>query len=130
MLTACGSFLGVGSLRRGNVDHVKVADWEPSSIYTDSDIEAAIQTVKDYFEKEFGGCTLTELEYVGDASADEFESWAATYNADEAIIFLSSFDVDSSGGDGSFEANSTYEHWNWILVRSKGGTWRHVTHGY
>ena len=122
MLTACGS--------GGNIDNVKVSDWKPSEIYTDNDIESAIQTVKDYFKREFKGCTLTKVGYVGDTFSDTFNEWADQYHADEAIVLYSSFDVDSSGGDGSLEPNSTYENWQWILVRSANGGWKHVTHGY
>ena len=120
-LAACGG---------GKVDNVRVADWKPSEIYTDGDIEAAIQTVKEYFKQEFDGCTLTKIGYVGDTFADEFAKRAQQYNADEAIILYSSFDVDSSGGDGSLNPNSTYDNWQWILVRNANGAWRHADHGY
>lgn len=46
------------------------------------------------------------------------------------MVLLSSFDVDSSGGDGSLNPNSTYDNWMWILVRTKDGQWKHVDHGY
>lgn len=48
----------------------------------------------------------------------------------KSIALLSSFDVDSSGGDGSLNPNSTYNDWKWILVRTNGGQWQHVDHGY
>ena len=57
------------------------------------------------------------------------EKMAAKY-ADEVIVLISSFDVDSSGGDGSLNPNSTYTRWSWILVRNKNGKWKHVDHGY
>ena len=110
--------------------NVKVPDWKPSEIYTDTEIEAAIKTVKEYFKKEFDGCTLTKVGYVGDTFADEFAERAEQYNADEAIILYSSFDVDSSGGDGSLNPNSTYDDWQWILIRNANGEWRHADHGY
>lgn len=121
MLTACDG---------GNAAHVKVLDWEPSEIYTDSDIESAVQTVKDYFRKEFDGCTLTEIEYAGDSVSLSEAEYAKRYHADEVIVLYSSFDVDASGGDGSLNPNETYDGWLWILVREKGGTWKHVDHGY
>lgn len=124
ILTACGGRNG------GNIDSVQVPDWKPSGIYSDDDIEAAYQTVKDYFSDKFYGCTLTKLYYPGDTFVDEFNEWAERYDADEAIIILSSFDVDSSGGDGSFNPNSTYNDWNWILIRNNGGDWEHVDYGY
>lgn len=115
---------------KGNIDNVEIPDWKPSEIYTDDEIEAAFQTVKDYFSKEFDGCTLTKLYYPGDTFADEFSEWATQYGADEAIVIYSSFDVGSSGGDGSLEPNSTYEDWKWVLVRNANGKWEHITHGY
>lgn len=114
----------------GNTDNVRIPDWEPSEIYSDDDIEAAFKTVKDYFGNEFDGCTLTKLYYPGDTYVDEFNEWAERYDADEAIVILSSFDVDSSGGDGSFNPDSTYDCWNWILIRNDDGDWEHVDHGY
>ena len=125
LFAGCG-----GKAGGGNIDSVHVPDWKPSEIYSDDDIEAAFQTVKDYFSDEFDGCTLTKLYYPGDTCADEFHEWAEQYGADEAIVLLSSFDVDSSGGDGSLNPNSTYDGWNWILIRSDGGDWEHVDHGY
>ena len=114
----------------GNTDNVYMPDWKPSEIYSDDDIEAAYQTVKDYFGSKFNGCTLTKIYYPGDTYADEFMEWAKQYNADEAIVILSSFDVDSSGGDGSLNPDSTYDDWKWILIRNNGGAWEHADHGY
>ncbi|HAD55659.1 MULTISPECIES: hypothetical protein [Clostridia] len=125
VLAGCG-----GKNSGGNIDNVQIPDWKPSEIYSDSDIEAAFQTVKDYFGNEFDGCTLTKLSYPGDTYADEFYEWAEQYDADEAIVILSSFDVDSSGGDGSLNPDSTYDDWKWILIRNDSGNWEHVDHGY
>lgn len=79
---------------------------------------------------EFTGCTLTQLCYPGDASADLFTEWAEECEADEAIVLYSSFDTDASGGDGSLEPNTTYDDFQWILVRDNGGTWEVKTYGY
>lgn len=125
------AFTGCGGKNGGEIiDNVQIPDWKPSEIYSDSDIEAAYQTVKDYFRSEFGGCTLTKLYYPGDTYADRFDEWAKRYDVDEAIVILSSFYVDSSGGDGSFNPNSTYDYWQWILIRNTGGDWECVSHGY
>lgn len=119
-----------GKNNGGNIDNVQIPGWKSSEIYSDDDIEVAYQTVKDYFKNEFDGCTLTKLSYSGDTYADEFNKLAEQYDADEAIVILSSFDVDSSGGDGSLNPDSTYDNWNWILIRNDGGDWEHVDHGY
>ena len=118
-LSACG-----GDISRVNTHNVN------SEIYSQEDINAAIDTIKKEFMMNWGGCTLTEIYYAGDDSSKDHQDWADRNNADEVIVLVSSFDVDSSGGDGSLNPNSTYSDWSWILVRTNGGKWQHVDHGY
>ena len=118
-LSACG-----GDISRVNTHNVN------SEIYSQEDINAAIDTIKKEFMMNWGGCTLTEIYYAGDDSSKDHQDWADRNNEDEVIVLLSSFDVDSSGGDGSLNPNSTYSDWSWILVRTNGGKWQHVDHGY
>ena len=118
-LSACG----------GNVSEVNTHNVD-SGIYSEEDINAAIDTIKKEFKSDWKGCTLTEICYAGDDSSKDHQDWAERNNADEVIVLLSSFDVGSSGGDGSLNPNSTYDDWNWILVRTDGGQWKHVDHGY
>ena len=125
------TFVGCGRKDNGgNVDHVHIPDWKPSEIYSDNDIEAAFQTIKNYFSGEFDGCTLTWMYYPGDTFADEFIEWAEQYDADEAIVILSSFDTGSSVGDSSLIPNSIYDDWKWILIRNDGGDWEYVDRRY
>lgn len=112
----------------GDVSNVKTK-YVVSEVYTQEDIQSAIDIVKKDFELQFNGCTLTEIYYAGDEISEDFIDWANRNNEEEVIVLLSSFDVDSSGGD-CFNSNSTYDGWNWILVRSDGGQWKHVDHGY
>ena len=118
-LVACG----------GNVKDVKIADFT-SEIYSDEEINSAIDIAIKYFKKEFSGCTLTEISYAGDEKIADYAEFAVSNAADEVIVLVSSFDVGASGGDGSLNPNDTYTNWKWILVRSNGGKWRHVDHGY
>ena len=118
-LVACG----------GNVKNVKITDYS-SEIYSDAEIENAIDVVINYFEKNFEGCTLTEITYLGDDKLDDWQEFAERNNADDVMVLVSSFNVDASGGDGSLNPNSTYTNWKWILVRTNGGKWEHVDHGY
>lgn len=113
----------------GNVSNVKIQNVD-STNYSQEEISSAIDTIKKEFEEEWSGCTLTEIYYVGDEESSNYQDWADRNNADEVIVLLSSFDVDSSGGDGSLNPNSTYDNWMWILVRTDGGQWKHVDHGY
>jgi len=102
-----------------------------SEIYSQQDISDAMDVVENKFKSDFSGCTLTDLWYDEDASVSSSDEWAAQYHSDEAIVLLSNFNVDSSGGDGSLNPNSTYTDWQWILVRDKdSNTWELGTWGY
>lgn len=113
----------------GKISEVNTRDVE-SEIYTIEDIHAAIDTIKNEFKSNWKGCTLTEIYYAGDDCSKAHQDWADRNNAEEVIVLRSSFDVDSSGGDGSLNPDSTYDDWMWILVRTNGGQWQHVDHGY
>lgn len=113
----------------GNVKNVNIKDVE-SEYYTSKEINLAIETIIKQFDKEWDGCTLKEIYYAGDNMSKDYQDWADRNNADEVIVLLSSFEVDSSGGDGSLNPNSTYDGWLWILVRNTDGQWKHVDHGY
>ena len=119
VLVACG----------GNVKNVKITDYS-SEIYSDAEIENAIDVAINYFKKNFEGCTLTEITYLGDDKLNNWQEFAERNNADDVIVLVSSFNVGASGGDGSLNPNSTYTNWKWILVRTNGGKWEHVDHGY
>ena len=119
LLCSCGS---------GRTDNVKISIGN-STVYTVEEIESAMQTVTDYFQKEFIGCTLTEL-YYDESNYQVINNWEETYPETEVIILYSTFDVDAKGGDGSFDPNSTYYKWQWILTRSDGETWDLRNYGY
>ena len=113
----------------GNVSRVNIIDVD-SEIYSKSEINDAIDMVLKHFKDYFKGCTLREIQYAGDDSYKEFEEWAEQYDAEQAIILISSFDVDSSGGDGSLNPNTTYDDWKWILTRKDNQEWTLQTWGY
>lgn len=124
-LVLCVSGCGKG----GNIDAVRTHA-VPSKMYSEEDIDAAIGAVEEEFAESWSGCTLTEIYYAGDEVSRDHQDWAARNHADEVLVLLSSFDVDASGGNGSLNPNSTYDDWNWILVRTGGGPWQEVDHGY
>lgn len=125
VLVCVMSLVGCG----GNAGNVKITEYT-SEIYSDTEISDAIDVAIDYFKKEFDGCTLTEITYIGDDKNDDWREFADRNNATDVIVLVSSFDVDASGGDGSLNPNSTYTNWKWILVRTNSGKWMHVDHGY
>lgn len=100
-----------------------------SEIYSVSDIESAMNVVVRFFAANYSGCTLTELCYDEEVSAKAASEWAEQYDAEEAIVLVSSFDVDGSGDSPALNPNSTYENYQWILTRSGGG-WTLQTWGY
>lgn len=98
----------------------------PSAIYTQQEIENAMDVVKRHFSAGFEGCTLLELWYDEEVSLNQAGEWAEQYDAGEAIVLLSDFFVTKNP---TFSSYSTMENWSWILVRSGGG-WELKTSGY
>ncbi len=119
----------VSTVSGGNVENVNLPE-VASTLYSQDEINAAIEVITTEFAKDWSGCTLKEIAYAGDEATQDHQDWADRNNADEVIVLTSTFDVDSSGGNGSLNPNTTYDNWNWILVRSAGGAWQHVDHGY
>ena len=103
---------------------------DTSQIYSQEDICQAIGAVENYFCRNFNGCTLTEIGYIGDEKRMSMEEWAEQYDADQAIVLTSTFETDRRGGDGSLNTNETYRNFKWILIRDRGGEWSHADHGY
>ena len=126
----CTLMAAVCGCSKGNVSGMSVEPWEPSELYSEEEVQAAISEAARYFRDNFEGCTLTMMTYAGDETTRAHAEWAERHDADEAIVLTSSFDVDSSGGDGSLNPDSTYNGWIWIMVRDEGGSWEHADHGY
>ena len=112
----------------GNIEDVRV-DIEPSEIYSEEEIDDAVYEVLHYFKREFGGCTLTELNYSEAKNTVATDEWAAQYDADQAIVLTSTFRVTGKT-DGSLAYGETYKNWSWILVRNSRGDWEVKTSGY
>ena len=120
LLSACG---------KGDVSQVSV-NRRYSQIYTEKEIDDAIRVAIGYFKDEFEGCRLLEIGYAGDERGEALVEWADRYGVDQVMILVSSFETGPGGGDGSLNPNDTYRNWQWILGRSNGGKWKHLTHGY
>lgn len=114
-----------------------VVSIEKSDKFSEEEINNAMSCVKKKF-KDFRGCNLTALWYEEEKSNNFIKGYLKNgkgsvngVKAENVIILLSNFDVDSSGGDGSLNPNSTYSSWNWILIRdSKTGKWKVDDWGY
>lgn len=121
ILCACGS--------GGKTDDVELYIGN-SNIYSTREIEHAMDVVIHFFKKEYRGCTLLTLSYDEALSLETNDRWAAQYNVDEAIVLTSSFNVDSTGGSGNLNPNTTYDNWKWILTRSNHEGWTLKNCGY
>lgn len=114
-----------------------VVSIEKSDKFSEEEITDAINCVKKK-SKDFDGCNFTELWYDQEKSNNILKGYLENgkgsvngVKVENVIVLLSTFDVDSSGGDGSLNPNSTYSNWNWILIRdSKTGNWKVDDWGY
>ena len=120
LLTACGG---------GDVSEVGRQVGEPT-LFSEQEVDQAMDEVVKFFRAEFDGCKLLNLRYDEERNREEAEGWARQYDAEEAIVLLSDFEVDSSGGDGSLNPDSTYRNWKWILIRNRREAWELKTWGY
>lgn len=129
LLAAIGALVYIFSNKGGNIRKVKTS-FTSTDNHSEEDIKTCMNIVKNQFKENFEGCTLTDLWYDDEMSLSFEDGWKKQYDGEEAIVLLSNFDVDSSGGDGSFNANETYTDWNWILVKNSDGEWILETWGY
>ena len=98
----------------------------PSRLYTQDDIDAAIETVKRDFADDWSGCRLTWIKYAG----DEISKAESKERGVETIVLLSSFDTLRLPDTSALNENATYHDWKWILIRTDDGSWTHIDHGY
>ncbi|MEG1256221.1 DUF4829 domain-containing protein [Clostridium sp.] len=121
----------------GKIDNVVVNIGE-SSKFTEEEINKAVDCVKKSFESGYTGCTLIKTWYDEEKSNSAIEGYLQNgrgsingVNPENVIVLFSNFDVDSSGGDGSLNPNSTYTDYNWVLIRgSQRGKWRIDDRGF
>lgn len=98
-----------------------------NELYSEYEIDQAMNRVKTHFRLHFKGCTLLELVY---DDAKQIPEWADVYGDDDAILLISRFKVGDSGGDGSLNPDTIYGGFQWILTRKKDGKWVLRTWGY
>ncbi|MGT2948118.1 hypothetical protein [Streptococcus devriesei] len=143
VIVLAGGIYIVGWGMPGNVLHTKIS-YGHSKIYTLKDRKAAANLIRRNFIA-FNGCRLETLDYTSDKRSQEmlvskkhmdadrykekYDKKDASKTYDECIVYQSSFSTDGCP-DAGFSANSHYSHWNWILVRKKGGPWRLYSYGH
>ena len=101
----------------------------PSEQFTQEDIQGAADVVLRRFKYGFSGCTMTKLQYVDAYASSDTWNWAAKYNADEGVVFHSTFTTDDFfAPKNGFNPNDTYAY-QWYVARSNGGHWKIVNLG-
>lgn len=112
------------SIMSGDASNVRVLERQ-SSLYSQEEIESAIEVIKRDFENDWNGCTLNTIYYAGDeVCADETRDRGV-----KTIVLVSDF-TTGNYDFGSLNANYTYTNWNWILIENEHGRWEHIDHGY
>lgn len=113
-----------------------VIDIEDSTKFTAEEISNAIKIVKDSFG--FPASTLTKIWYNEEKSNKltkiYLESGRGSMNGtqlENVIVLLSNFDVDDSGDNPVLNPDSTYENYQWILIRdNENSEWMIDDQGY
>ena len=119
-----------------NVAEVTI-DYGYSEIYSQDDMNSAIQLIKEEFNA-WDGCELHSITY---SSADECNpdniSWMnelekandAKETFTQCIMFTSEFRSPKNSG-GGWNSDYEYKGFQWWLARSDGGQWKLMTWGY
>lgn len=129
ILLLCTVMLSLSSCSHAVVSFVKIPEFS-SDVYSDEDIKAAINIVKQTVAEIEDRWTLLELSYIGDEWLDSYQDWADRNDADEVIVILSDYYVSIFSDSPTMNTGSKYQGWNWILVRNEGEAWRIVDQGY
>ena len=104
-------------------------NYKSSDIYSEEEIKAAVQCVKDDF-KSLQGCKLYSLSYAGDEQVQrETERQLRQESQFEEYIVIDSAFRSPINGGGAWNAASIYT-WNWILGRNAGEEWVVIDKGY
>ena len=85
-----------------------------------NDMDLARKVVEDFFAENFSDCTMNSLEYDDSYTAKQYADIAASYGADEAVIFTSSFSVPQDCQNMTLNPGMTYEDYTYTLTRNAG----------
>ena len=96
--------------------------------YTQEEIQAAMDVAKAKFDADFTDCKLLRMEYIEGKYLSDYEYYGADYDTNRVIVLESDFYV-GPGAHGSFNLDSTYHNWKWILIDTGEG-WFLRTYGY
>lgn len=112
-------------------------DYGTSEIYTQEDMDAAIQKINDEFAG-WKGCEMHNIRYASDdCNSEENIKWVNELregeNYTQCIQFLTDFHSPTKEEDykeTAWEPDQEYKDYQWTLARVDGGEWVLVTWGY
>ena len=120
-------FVAVFEFFDGNVEY----DYGESDIYTQEDMDSAINVILDEFDT-WEGYELHNVRYISDDCADDiYLEWlnGNENNYTECIEFVTDFRTPLEDTE-VVSANCIYKDWEWWLAREDGGQWELVSYGY
>lgn len=112
-------------------------DYGTSDLYTQEDMDAAIDTIMAEFST-WKGATMQRVFYTDDATCESELPYLnglakdGISNFDQAIVFKSDFH-SPSGEDAegtAWSPDTDYTDYEWYLARVDGGDWKLITFGY
>ena len=98
------------------------------TLYTQNDIQTAMDIVEKEFQKGFEGCKLLTITYDEEETQKEIERQWERYGELKLLILVSDFYAGEKA-EGGFERDMTYTGWKWIF-RDDGDGWRLINWGY
>ena len=125
--------LGDAVLENWTIDDVEVkVDWNGSSeIYSDEDLQAAVDKIVSYFNVDV---EMREIFYQWDEESANQLSYCQELNpeVDECVFFKTNFYIPEQDAvmAWAFVPNTTLTDYEWYLWRSNGGEWTVLSAGY
>lgn len=129
LLLLCAVMMTFSSCTHGIVSFAEIVEVD-SEIYSEEDIQSAIDIVISRFREGWTATTLLEVKYIGDDHLDSYQDWADRNDADEVIVILVDFYISRFANNPVMGNDVKYEDYNYILVRNEGEEWQIVDKGY
>ena len=108
------------------------ADWNwTSEIYSDEDLQAAVDKIVNYFDVKV---EMQEITYQWDEESANQLNYCKELNpeVDECVFFKTNFYIPQQDAvmAWAFEPDTTLTDYEWYLGRTAGGEWNVLTAGY
>ena len=99
-----------------------------SSLYSEEEIQAAMDAAVREFRMEYRDCKLLDIRYNEEQTISESAYRAEKGEKSRVMVLLSDFEVGDHADTG-FNPNDTYRNWKWILGNDGTG-WKLLDCGY